>query len=69
MTTGAAEGRLKCPAPTGNGAAGSRRECGKRHGKDDNLIPEAEWLMEEIVSCGKMMAACSKEVANPPGAC
>jgi RNA-directed DNA polymerase len=68
MTMGAAEGRVEVP--------GAKPEVGGRKpsvsgegaanvtGRADNFIPEAERLMEEIVSRGNMMAAYSKVVAN-----
>lgn len=68
MMTGAAEGRVETPGAkpeeggrklsvSGDGAANIT-------GKTDHSIPEAERLMEEIVSRGNMMAAYSKVVAN-----
>jgi len=68
MIAGAAGGRVEKPGAkpeeggrklsvSGDGAA-------KITGKTDHTIPEAERLMEEIVSRGNMMAAYSKVVAN-----
>ena len=68
MMTGAAEGRVETPDATpardgrkpleaGDGAANIT-------GRMDNSIPEAERLMEAIVSRSNMMAAYSKVVAN-----
>jgi group II intron reverse transcriptase/maturase len=68
MTTGAAEGRVETPGA--NPEVGGRKPsvdgdgAASVTGMTDNPIPEAERLMEEIVSRGNMMAAYSKVVAN-----
>jgi RNA-directed DNA polymerase len=68
MTTGAAEGRVETPGA--NPEVGGRKPsvvgdgAASVTGMTDNPIPEAERLMEEIVSRGNMMSAYSKVVAN-----
>jgi RNA-directed DNA polymerase len=68
MTTGAAEGRVETPGA--NPKVGGRKPsvngdgAASVTGMKDNPIPEAERLMEAIVSRGNMMAAYSKVVAN-----
>ncbi|MGD0845266.1 MAG: hypothetical protein ABSA06_12985 [Geobacteraceae bacterium] len=68
MTTGAAGGRDETPGA--NPEVGGRKPsvagdgAASVTGMTDNSIPEAERLMEEIVSRGNMMAAYSKVVAN-----
>jgi group II intron reverse transcriptase/maturase len=68
MTTGAAGGRIEIPGA--NPVLGGRKPqvagdgAASVTGRTDNFIPEAERLMEEIVSRSNLMAAYSKVVAN-----
>jgi group II intron reverse transcriptase/maturase len=68
MTTGAAEGREEKPGalPEVSGRKPQVAGAGAASvtGRTDQFDPEAERLMEEIVSRGNMMAALSRVVAN-----
>jgi group II intron reverse transcriptase/maturase len=68
MMTGAAEGRVETPGAnqerSGRKPQGAGIGAASITGRSDNSIPEAERLMEAIVSRGNMMAAYSKVVAN-----
>jgi len=68
MTKGAAEGRAVMPGaiPAGSGRKPREEGCGAASvtGRKDHSMPEAERLMEEIVSRGNMMRAYSRVVAN-----
>lgn len=64
MMTGAAEGRAEMRGATSTGSGrkplGIGNGAANITGRTDQFIPEAERLMEEIVSRGNMMAAYSK---------
>lgn len=68
MMTGVAEGRIETfdalPEVSGRKPQVAGNSVANITGKTDHFIPEAEQLMETIVSRGNMMAAYSKVVAN-----
>lgn len=68
MTNGAAESRVGMPGAMPEGSGRKPREQGSGAanvtGRTDRCEPEADRLMEEIVSRGNMMAAYSRVMAN-----